>query len=65
MAEKLTETIGIKLSDTALMQARGVAESQGLGLSEWVRSLIEAELERERVRFHMLATVFHGDQSSK
>ena len=58
MHEKLTQTIGIKLSDTQLRQAKAIAESVDLGISEWVRNLIDVALEKERVRFQTLNSIF-------
>lgn len=60
--EKLTETIGVKLADTQLRQAQAVAESHGLGLSAWIRLLIDEALERERERYRALHSIFGPDE---
>lgn len=63
MHEKLTQTIGIKLSDTQLKQAKAIAESVDLGISEWVRNLIDVALEKERVRYMTLNSIFGQDDA--
>ncbi len=62
-SEKLSETIGVKLSDTQLRLARAVADTRGIGLSEYIRSLVEIDLERERARYAALHSIFGaGDE---
>lgn len=56
--EKLTETLGVKLSDSLLRQLRGVAESAGTTPPELVRYLIEKHLEAERERYRSLHSIF-------
>lgn len=56
--EKLSETVGVKLSDTQLRQAKAVADTRGIGLSEYIRNLVELDLERERGRYAALHSIF-------
>ena len=59
--EKLTETIGVKLSVTTLRRAKAIAEHGDIGISEWVRLLIDQALEKERARYLTLDSIF-GDE---
>jgi hypothetical protein len=56
--EKLSETIGIKFSDTQVRRAKAVAETRGIGLSEYIRDLVVADLEKERERYATLHSIF-------
>ncbi|MCK0507942.1 hypothetical protein [Aromatoleum anaerobium] len=58
MAEKLNETLGVKLCEHQLRQLRGVAEAAGTTPSELVRHLIEKHLEAERERYRSLHSIF-------
>ena len=59
--EKLTETVGVKLSETMLKQLRGVAEAAGLEPSAWIRSVIESAISKERERYLSLHSIFGDD----
>jgi len=61
LVEKLTENVGIKLTDSQLRQLRGVAEAQGTTPAELVRHLIEQHLAAERARFRALHSIFGSD----
>lgn len=56
--EKLTENLGVKLSDVQLRQLRGVAEAASTTPSELVRSLIEHHLQCELDKYRALHTIF-------
>jgi len=56
--EKLTENLGVKLSDSQVKQLRGVAEAAGTTPSELVRHLIEIHLASERDRYRALHCIF-------
>lgn len=58
MAEKLTETFGLKVSETQLRLMQGIAEHHGLPPSEWVRGLIDAAIREEMERYKALHSVF-------
>lgn len=60
-SEKLTETVGVKLSDRHMRQIRAVAESHGLETSSWIRSLIEDALAKEQARYLSLHSIFGQD----
>lgn len=59
--EKLTETIGVKLSETAARQIRSVADVNGMEVSTFIRSLIESAIEKERARYASLHLIFGAD----
>lgn len=61
--EKLTETVGVKLSETMLKQVRGVAEAAGLEPSAWIRSVIESAISKERERYASLHSIFGQSRS--
>lgn len=61
MVEKLTDTIGVRVSPELHAVVRGVAESSGLTPGEWVRALIEDALQRERARYLALHSIFGAD----
>ncbi len=64
--EKLTETLGIKMTETMLRRVSAVAESHGLDAPKWVRTLIEDALDRERERFQVLSGIFgQADRETK
>lgn len=56
--EKLTEAVGVKLSDTMLRQVRGVAEANDTTPSEWIRATIEAALRKEMAHYQRLHFIF-------
>ena len=62
--EKLTETVGVKLSERRLKQIRAVAESHGLEASSWIRLLIDEALSREAERYRALHLIF-GDEATE
>jgi hypothetical protein len=59
--EKLTETIGVKLSETTLRQVRAVADVNGMEVSTFIRSLVESAVEKERARYASLHFIFGAD----
>ncbi len=59
--EKLSETVGVKFSDTQVRRAKAIAETRGVGLSEYIRALVEADLEKERERYAALHSIFGPD----
>lgn len=59
--EKLTETVGVKLSETMLKQVRGVSEAAGLEPSAWIRSVIESAISKEHERYRSLHSIFGRD----
>lgn len=59
--EKLTETVGVKLSETMLRQVRGVSEAAGLEPSAWIRSVIESATSKEQERYLSLHSIFGDD----
>lgn len=58
LAEKLTETIAVKLSQTQVRHIRGVAESEGLEPSSWCRQVIDQALQQAEAKYRSLHTVF-------
>jgi hypothetical protein len=61
--EKLTEAVGVKLSDTMLRQVRGVAEANDTTPSEWIRSTIEAALRKEMAHYQRLHFIFGAGEA--
>ncbi|KFB68879.1 hypothetical protein [Candidatus Accumulibacter vicinus] len=61
MPEKHLRTIGVCLTPAMDRQARALAASLDLGVSEWVRGLIEDALEKERARYRALEDIFGRD----
>jgi hypothetical protein len=62
--EKMIEAVTIKMSVTVLAQVRAIAEADGIGLSEYVRGLIDRDIEHHRSRFVALSTIFGADTPS-
>lgn len=62
--EKLTETVGIKLSEKHVRQVRGVAESLGMESSGWIRSIILEALSEKAREYAALHSIF-GDMETE
>lgn len=56
--DKLTETLGVRVTPELQQIIRGVAESHGMTPGEWCRVVIEAELRREHDRYVALHSIF-------
>ena len=54
----MIEQLALKLPPSQLEALKAIADAEGVGLSEYVRQLIERDIERHRVRFHHLAAIF-------
>lgn len=60
--EKMIEAITIKLGPSQLDKARDLADAQGMGLAEYIRHLIDRDIEHHRSRYESLARIF-GDEA--
>lgn len=58
MSEKLIDAFTLKLAESQLTQLRGLAEADGIGVSELLRNLIDREIESRRRQYRALASVF-------
>lgn len=56
--EKMIEAVTIKLPPSQLEKARALADAEGLGISEYIRALIDRDIEHHRLRFNALASIF-------
>jgi hypothetical protein len=59
--DKMTEPVTVKLHTEQLRQLRGVAEADGMGVSEYIRHLIDKDLEGRRAQFNALTSIFGAD----
>ena len=58
VTDKKIETIGLRLDDGLLREAKGIAESLDLGLSEWIRLLMTSAVDQERKKYQALHNIF-------
>lgn len=56
--EKLTQPVTVKLCPESVHAAKLIGESLGMELSEYIRHLITADLDRARGQYAMLHQVF-------
>lgn len=56
--EKLSETLGIRVTTELLYVIKQVAEMHGMSPGEWVRCLIDQALQSERAKFEALKLIF-------
>ena len=62
--DKMIEAVTVKLNADQLAQLRGVSEADGIGMSEYIRNLIDVDLHKRRQQFMALASIF-GDAPRK
>lgn len=62
--EKMIEAVTIKLPPSQLEKARALADAEGLGLSEYIRALIDRDIEHHRLRFNTLSCIFGQVEAS-
>jgi hypothetical protein len=58
--DKLTDTLGIRVTAELHLVIKHIAEMNGTTPGEWVRSLIDAALQKEQARYDALNQIF-GD----
>ncbi len=58
MSEKLTEHKPIRFGETQYRQGLALAASQDLGFGEYIRQLLDADLEKHRSTLRVLAGIF-------
>jgi predicted DNA-binding protein len=58
--DKLTDTLGIRVTAELHLVIKSLAEVEGQTAGEWVRSLIDAALQKEQARYDALNQIF-GD----
>ena len=63
--EKKTEVVPIRMSETLERQGRAVAELNHMDFTAWIRSLIEREVEAERVRYRALDFIFGHEEGKR
>lgn len=56
--DKLTETLGIRVTAELQMVIKQVAEMHGMTPGEWVRLLIDQALQGERTKYEALKVIF-------
>jgi predicted DNA-binding protein len=57
-AEKMIEAISIKLPTSTRTQLAALAEADGLNVSEYIRVLIDRDIDAHRQKFAALAAIF-------
>lgn len=62
--DKLTETLGVRVTAELQLVIKSVAEMHGLTPGEWVRSLIDDALHKERARYEALTYIF-GERTAQ
>jgi hypothetical protein len=60
--EKLTETLGVRVSADLHLVIKQIAEMNGMTPGEWVRVLIEQALQSEKQRYEALRLIFDHDE---
>lgn len=58
MGEKLTEHHPIRFGETQLREGLALAESKAMSFGEYIRQLLEDDLERHRRQLKILAGIF-------
>ena len=58
MSEKLTENHPIRFGETQLREGRALAESKAVSFGEYIRRLLDEDLERHRRQLKILAGIF-------
>lgn len=58
MAEKLTEHHPIRFGETQLREGLALAESKAMSFGEYIRRLLDEDLERHKRQLQILAGIF-------
>jgi hypothetical protein len=56
--DKMIEAVTVKLNADQLHQLRGVSEADGVGMSEYIRNLIDVDLRKRQAQYVALASIF-------
>lgn len=60
--EKKNETLGIRMGETMLTALKGIADADGMTVSELVLKLVSKEIEERRSYWSRLDSIFRDDQ---
>lgn len=62
--EKKNETLGIRMGETMLTALKGIADADGMTVSELVLKLVSKEIEERRSYWSRLDSIFRDTPSS-